>query len=215
MTGLTLTVDRVRHRYPGSLADSPAEVSFTLPAGGVGVLVGRNGAGKTTLLMRVVGLLWGPGTIRVGEWMVAPQNLEQVRWRVGLVWQDPDDSLLLPTVLEDVALGPVNDGLPRAEALRVAASWLDRLGVSHLADRAVSTLSRGEKQVVALAGVLARDPGLVLLDEPASSLGPAARSRVAEVLESLSATRLVVSHDRDDFVAAWAPEADVIEVRCG
>ncbi len=215
MTGLTLTVDRVRHRFPGSLVDSPAEVSFTLPAGGVAVLSGPNGAGKTTLLMRVVGLLWGPGTIRVGEWVVAPRNLERIRRHVGLVWQEIDDSFLLPTVIEDVALGPVNDGLSRAQALRVAASWLDRLGVAHLAGREVSSLSRGEKQVVALAGVLARDPGLVLLDEPASSLDPAARSRVAEVLRAIPATRLVVSCEGDDFMAAWASEADVIEVRSG
>lgn len=215
MTGLTLTVDRVRHRYPGSLVDSPAEVSFTLPAGGVAVLVGPNGAGKTTLLMRIVGLLSGPGEVRVGDWTVSPEHLERIRRCVGLVWQDPDDSLLLPTVLEDVALGPVNDGRSPAEAIAVAASWLDRLGVAPLADREVATLSRGEKQVVALAGVLAREPGLLLLDEPASSLDPAARSRVAEVLRSLSATRLIVSHGEDDFARGWAPDAPVIEVRAG
>lgn len=215
MTGLTLTVDRVRHRYPGRTEDTPTDVSFSLPAAGVGVLVGPNGAGKTTLLMRIVGLLSGPGEVRVGDWVVAPGHHERIRRCVGLVWQDPDDSLLLPTVLEDVALGPVNDGLSRAEALAVAASWLDRLGVSPLADREVATLSRGEKQVVALAGVLAREPGLVLLDEPASSLDPAARARVAEVLRSLSATRLVVSHGDDDFVRGWAPDALVIEVGAG
>ncbi len=215
MTGLALIVNRVRHRYPGRYEDTPAEVSFSLPASAVGVLVGSNGAGKTTLLMRIVGLLEGPGEIRVGEWLVSPLHLEQVRRHVGLVWQDPDDSLLLPTVLEDVALGPVNDGLSRREALDVAAMWLDRLGIAHLADREVATLSRGEKQVVALAGVLARGPGLVLLDEPASSLDPAARARVAEVLGSLPATRLVVSHGDDDFARAWAPDARVIEVRAG
>lgn len=214
MTGLALIVNRVRHRYPGRHEDTPAEVSFSLPAGAVGVLVGSNGAGKTTLLMRIVGLLEGPGEIRVGEWLVSPPHLEQVRRHVGLVWQDPDDSLLLPTVLEDVALGPVNDGLSRPEALDVAAAWLDRLGIPHLADREVATLSRGEKQVVALAGVLAREPRLLLLDEPASSLDPAARARVAEVLRALPATRLVVSQG-DDFARSWAPDSAAIEVRAG
>lgn len=215
MTSLPLTVERVRHRYPGQDRDTPSEVSFHLPAGSVGVLKGRNGAGKTTLLMRIVGLTFGPGTIRVGEWEVGPRCLERIRRHVGLAWQDPDDSLLLPRVVEDVALGPVNDGLSRAEALRVAMSWLDRLGIAHLAHREVATLSRGERQVVALAGVLARSPALVLLDEPASSLDGDARSQVFGVLRSLTCTRLITTPGDDDLVRSFAPDVFEIEVRAG
>jgi cobalt/nickel transport system ATP-binding protein len=125
-------------------------------------------------------------------------RVRRLRRGIGFLWQNPDDALLLPTVLEDVALGPVNDGCASEEATARARSWLERLGVAGLAERAVRELSLGEKQMVSVAGVLAREPGLLLLDEPASALDGAHRDRLGEVLAELPATMLMTSHD-----AAW------------
>lgn len=208
-------VKNVRHRYEGNAWDTPAEISFEVPPGGIALLTGPNGAGKTTLLMRIVGLLRGPGEIEVGHVLVNPRTVHTVRAQTGLLWQDPDDFFLMPTVLEDVALGPLNDGLKQSEALQIAAYWLDRLGIGHLGQKQIQHLSRGERQVVALAGVLARQPRLLLLDEPFSALDEAMKFRVAEVLQSFKATRLIVSQEAPEFHRAWAPDAQVIEIRAG
>ena len=197
MRPLALELEGVRHRHRGATLDTPAALSARLEPGDRALLVGPNGSGKTTLLYRIVGLLQGEGTVRVDGVAVEPRSATAVRRGVGFLWQNPDDALLLPTCLEDVALGPVNDGEPPARAREIAADWLGRLGIAYLADRAPRRLSMGEKQLVALAGVLAREPGLLLLDEPAASLDAGARERLAAALDGLEATMLLVSHEPD------------------
>jgi cobalt/nickel transport system ATP-binding protein len=192
---LSLSVEAVSHRHPGRDRDTPAPVTFALAAGERALLLGPNGAGKTTLLLRLVGLLDGPGVVTVGSEQMKGRSARRLRRGIGFLWQNPDDALLLPTVLDDVALGPVNDGLRSEEARAVARGWLERLGVDFLADRSVRELSFGEKQLVSLAGVLARGPGLLLLDEPSSALDGPHRDRLAAVLEGLPATALLVTHD--------------------
>jgi cobalt/nickel transport system ATP-binding protein len=192
---LSLSVESVSHRHPGRERDTPASVSFALVPGEKALLLGPNGAGKTTLLLRIVGLLRGPGVVRVGNEDMSGGRARRLRRGIGFLWQNPDDALLLPTVLEDVALGPVNDGCDAKEATARAWSWLERLGIADLAERSVRELSLGEKQMVCVAGVLARESGLLLLDEPASALDEPHRDRLGNVLTDLRVTMLAVLHD--------------------
>lgn len=211
MRPLELELLAVSHRFPGRDRDTPGPVSFRVGPGERRLLVGPNGSGKTTLLRRVVGLLDGPGEVRLDGAPVSRGALRAVRHRVGFLWQNPDDALLLPTVLEDVAFGPHNDGLAPHEARARAGAWLERLGAAHLAQRAVRELSLGEKQVVSLAGVLAREPGLLLLDEPAAALDREARQRLLGLLAGLPATLLVVTHEPRAWTAdgGWGVAAEL------
>jgi len=197
---LSLSVEVVSHRYRGRERDTPARITFALAPGERVLLLGPNGAGKTTLLLRIVGLLQGPGVVRIGGEEMGGGRVRRLRRGIGFLWQNPDDALLLPTVLEDVALGPLNDGCTSEAATGRARGWLEHLGVTDLAERAVCDLSLGEKQMVSVAGVLAREPGLLLLDEPASALDEAHRDRLGHVLAELPATMLMTSHD----LAWWA-----------
>jgi len=207
---LSLDVEAVSHRHPGRDRDTPAVVSFALAPGEKALLLGPNGAGKTTLFLRIVGLLDGPGVVRVGGQEMSLRRARQVRRGIGFLWQNPDDALLLPTVLEDVALGPVNDGHGSEEAAAIAQGWLERLGIAPLAPRSVRELSLGEKQMVSLAGVLAREPGLLLLDEPSSALDEAHRDRLAAVLDGLPATMVLASHDPAWWtVRGWCSRVDL------
>jgi cobalt/nickel transport system ATP-binding protein len=192
---LSLSVEAVSHRHPGRERDTPAPVSFALVPGERALLLGPNGAGKTTLLLRLVGLLRGPGVVRVGNEEMSGGRVRRLRRGIGFLWQNPDDALLLPTVLEDVALGPVNDGGGSEEAMGRTRGWLERLGIATLGERTVRELSLGEKQMVSVAGVLAREPGLLLLDEPVSALDEVHRDRLGRVLAELPATMLTTSHD--------------------
>ena len=213
MEPVSLAVEAVRHRHPGQDRDTPPAVSFSLVPGARALLLGANGAGKTTLFLRLVGLLAGPGVVRVGGDEMSGAQVRRLRRRIGFLWQNPDDALLLPTVLEDVALGPVNDGRGSPEALDLARGWLERLGIAHLAHRAVRDLSLGEKQLVSVAGVLAREPGLLLLDEPAAALDREHRERLAAVLAGLPATILMSAHDPDWWsVRGFATRVDLSAV---
>jgi energy-coupling factor transporter ATP-binding protein EcfA2 len=197
---LSLEVTGLSHRWPGAERDTPGPLDFRLEPGARGLLLGPNGAGKSTLFQRLVGLLDGPGSVRVGGVLLEKRSRREIRRRVGLLWQRPEDGLLLPLVRDDVALGPANDGR-RAESLAIADRWLARLGISHLADRKVRELSVGERQLVALAGVLAREPGVILLDEPASALDERAGDRLVALLAELPATLLLSTHDPEPWLA--------------
>jgi cobalt/nickel transport system ATP-binding protein len=203
---IALELSAVRHRYPVVDHDTPGPTSFRLKAGERALLVGPNGSGKSTLLRRIVGLLDGPGRISVGDVPVDHRTLREVRRRVGFLWQNPDDAVLLPVVADDVAFGPLNDGCSSDQARDEAMSWLARLGIAHLAPRRVRDLSLGEKQLVSLAGVLARRPGLLLLDEPTSFLDEEARRCLQAIINALSTTMLLVSHEPDSWLdsnAGW------------
>jgi cobalt/nickel transport system ATP-binding protein len=211
---IDLQVDGVRHRYPGLQHDTPGPVSFTLRPGDRGLLTGPNGSGKSTLLRRIVGLVAGPGTILLGGTPLTARALPAVRRRIGFLWQNPDDALLLPMVAEDVAFGPLNDGDPIEAARAAATRWLERLGVAHLAERRVRDLSLGEKQLVSLAGVLARSPGLLLLDEPMSFLDNQARARLEAIVNHLPTTMLLVSHEPQAWLSGnggWSVVASLTD----
>jgi cobalt/nickel transport system ATP-binding protein len=184
-------------------AASPAlaGVSFRVAAGERVALIGPNGAGKSTLLLHVAGLLpeaghgHGAGEVLVFGQRLGPGARDAARRRVGLLFQDPDDQLFCPTVGEDVAFGPQQLGL-RGDDLRRKVAWsLEQVGLAAFEARLPHRLSGGEKKRVALAGLLAYDPDVLVFDEPTSGLDPRARRQLIGVLQSLPATRLFATHD--------------------
>lgn len=161
-------------------------------------IVGANGAGKSTLLLHFNGLLLPrSGEVRIGELPVTAGTRAQIHRTVGYVFQDADDQLFMPTVEEDVAFGPLNMGLPAEEVRSRVEASLEAVGAAHLAGRAPYRLSGGEKRAVAIAGVLAMSPSVLVLDEPSAGLDPAARRRLIGLLRSFSHTRIIATHDLD------------------
>lgn len=163
----------------------------------VGV-IGSNGAGKSTLLLHLNGVLKPTaGEVRIGDFPVCKATLAQVRRSVGLVFQDPDDQLFMPTVYDDVAFGPINMGLPAATVNAQVAQALATVGAGHLAQRPPYRLSGGEKRSVAIAAVLAMSPSILVMDEPSAGLDPAARRRLINLLKGFNHTRIIATHDLD------------------
>ena len=173
-------------------------VCLRLEAGERLALIGANGAGKTTLLRTLVGLE-RPTAGRIvafGAERKIEKDFREVRALAGYLFQDPDDQLFSPTVIEDVAFGPLNLGLAPREATARAEATLERLALSHLARRITHRLSGGEKRLVSLAGVLAMEPRALLLDEPTNALDETHLARLSEILASLDVAMVIVSHDR-------------------
>ncbi|HUT55891.1 MAG TPA: ABC transporter ATP-binding protein [bacterium] len=173
-----------------------SDVSFSVEAGGVVGLVGPSGAGKSTLLLAAVGLLSvREGSISVMGLQVTKKNLKQVRDRVGLIFQNPDDQLFMPTLYDDVAFGLLNQGVNGAELdLRVKKAIAER-GLSGKEHKFPGHLSGGQKRLASLATVLAMEPEVLLLDEPSSNLDPRARRKLIRQLAALDNTRIIASHD--------------------
>ncbi|HEV8425461.1 MAG TPA: ABC transporter ATP-binding protein [Actinomycetes bacterium] len=171
-------------------------VSFRVEKGERVALLGPNGAGKTTLVLQLNGvLLAGAGRVAVAGLPVASEHLKEIRRRVGIVFQDPDDQLFMPTVAEDVAFGPANLGLRGAELETRVKGALAAVGMEGHADRPPHHLSFGQRRRVAVATVLAMEPEILVLDEPSSNLDPASRRELAEIVTGLDITILMVTHD--------------------
>jgi cobalt/nickel transport system ATP-binding protein len=161
-------------------------------------IVGANGAGKSTLLMHLNASLFpSRGSIRVGDYPVTKETASHVRRSLGMVFQDSDDQLFMPTVFDDVAFGPLNLGFPRSEIQERVSKTLETVGAGHLAGRATHRLSGGEKKRVAIATVLSMAPDILVLDEPTSSLDPGARRRLIELLRTFTHTKIIATHDLD------------------
>ncbi|MFF8270467.1 energy-coupling factor ABC transporter ATP-binding protein [Streptomyces sp. NPDC016562] len=171
-------------------------VDLTVGRGERVALLGPNGAGKTTLVLHLNGILTGGvGSVSVAGLPVEKRNFAEVRRRVGIVFQDPDDQLFMPTVREDVAFGPAAAGLRGAELEERVRAALDQVGMAQFADRPPHHLSFGQRRRVAVATVLAMRPEILVLDEPSSNLDPASRRELADILRSLDVTVLMVTHD--------------------
>ncbi|WP_116706979.1 energy-coupling factor ABC transporter ATP-binding protein [Actinomycetospora cinnamomea] len=174
-------------------------------------LLGPNGAGKTTLVLHLNGVhRAGAGEVRVGGLEVTREHVQEIRRRVGIVFQDPDDQLFMPTVGDDVAFGPANFGVTEPELSQRVSDALDAVGMADLADRSPMHLSGGQRRRVALATVLACDPEILVLDEPSTHLDPVARRELAEVLLGLDRTMLMVTHDLP-YALQLCPRSVVID----
>lgn len=194
MTALLHVRDATYH-YPDG---TPAlgTVGFALAAGERVALLGPTGAGKSTLLQLLNGLLRpSTGTVLVGDVEVNDETVAAVRRRVGLVFQNPDDQLFLPSLLEDVAFGPLNAGASRADAAARAHDVLEALGLASAHDRAAHHLSGGERRLAALATVLVSQPDLLLLDEPSGDLDARSRRRLRDILANRREALLIATHD--------------------
>ena len=169
---------------------------FTLCPGENAALIGANGAGKTSLLLSIVGILpVRSGEIRVGDTILCKRTLSEVRSRVGMVFQNPDDQLFTSSIFEDIAFGPRSFGCDEAETTKRVENVLRQLGIEHLRDRSPLKLSGGEKRLCAIAAVLATEPDYLLFDEPTAFLDPRARRNLAATLADLPQGKLIATHD--------------------
>jgi cobalt/nickel transport system ATP-binding protein len=191
----SLLVEDVAFAYPDG-HQALFGVDLRIERGERVALLGPNGAGKTTLVLHLNGILRaGRGQVTVAGLPVDKPSLREIRRRVGVVFQDPDDQLFMPTVAEDVAFGPRNLGLTESEVAARVSSALEQVGMAEFAERPPHHLSFGQRRRVAVATVLSMDPEILVLDEPSSNLDPAGRRELAEVLQALPVTLLMVTHD--------------------
>lgn len=190
-------VENLSYTYPDG---SPAldDISFRVETGESLAVVGANGAGKSTLLLHLNGcLIPQTGRVRVDGMAVTNHSLAVVRRTVGMLFQNPDDQLFMPTVFQDVSFGPLNMGLGLDEVEARAADALERVGAAGLAEKAPYHLSSGEKRTVAIATLLAMDPAILVMDEPSSGLDPGARRRLIHLLGGFGHTKILATHDLD------------------
>ncbi len=190
----SIEVEHLSFSYPDG---HPAlqDVSLSIAPGEKVALVGPNGAGKSTLVLHLNGILTGEGTVRVCGLAVEQKNLSSVRAAVGLVFQNPDDQLFSPTVFDDVAFGPLYQGLEPVEVSRRVDSALAAVRMSDYTRRVSHHLSAGEKKRIAIATVLSMEPEVLVLDEPTAGLDPRARRGLINLLRELPVTMLAASHD--------------------
>ena len=193
---LALQIDGLTFSYSNG-TPALANLSLTVGQGETVVFIGPNGAGKTTLFLYILGLLGRtPQEVRVfGQPLETKQAVEAVRGRVGLVFQNPDDQLFCTTVFDDVAFGPINQGLGADAVKERVTQALTAVGLSGFEHRVPHHLSGGEKRRVALATIYAMEPEIMLLDEPTSSLDPRGRREVLHLLKAFGGTKLIATHD--------------------
>jgi len=189
-----IEVRNLRFRYEDGTAALNG-VDFRLEAGETVALLGANGSGKTTFVMQLNGLLKGEGSVEVCGLAVEKRNIPAIRNKIGLVFQDSESQLFMPTVLEDVAFGLLNRGMSAAEASDRARLALETVGMAAAAARAPYHLSAGEKKRVAIAGILAMDPEILVLDEPTTFLDPPGQRALADLLAHLPQAKILVTHD--------------------
>ena len=171
-------------------------ISCRIETGEAVGLIGGNGAGKSTFLQHLNGCLMpSEGTVLFGGTPISRETLEEVRRAVGVVFQDVDDQLFMSTVFDDVAFGPLNQGLAPDAVTALVHQALDRVGMRHLCDRPPYKLSGGEKRAVAIATILAVSPDIIVLDEPSSNLDPRGRRRLINLLRGFEQTRIIATHD--------------------
>jgi cobalt/nickel transport system ATP-binding protein len=189
-----IEVRDLRYRYDDGTVALDG-VDFQLFPGETVAVLGANGSGKTTFVLHLNGLLQGQGSVTVCGLPVQPATLAQVRQKVGLVFQDSDNQLFMPTVLEDVAFGPLNLGADAEQARTRALDALGAVGMAHVSGKAPYHLSAGEKKRVAIAGILAMNSEILVLDEPTTFLDPPGQNALVELLDELPQAKILVTHD--------------------
>ncbi len=192
----SIEVAELRYTYPDG-KEALTGVTFTVRTKEKIAIIGPNGAGKSTLLAHLNGVKTGQGTVKITGLEINKHNLREIRKRVGIVFQDPDDQLFCPTVFDDVAFGPLNLGLP-AETVRSRVDHaLAQVGMSGYEQRAAYHLSFGEKKGISIATVLSMEPDILVLDEPTSELDPRGRRNLIDLLRGFDKTIVVATHDLD------------------
>jgi len=173
-------------------------VSFRILHGESVALVGANGAGKSTLLLHLNGYLSPTsGFVRVGDFPLTRETVTEVRRTVGMIFQDPDDQLFMPTVYDDVAFGPLNLGFPPDEVEQRVMKALATVGIEHLQDKPPYRLSGGEKRRAAIASVISMSPAILVMDEPTTGLDPLARRQLITLMREFRHTKIIATHDLD------------------
>lgn len=182
--------------YPGE-NNILSNLSFHINEGERVALIGANGAGKSTILKSTLGLLDVKGNIIIDGLKLEKKTVAQIRKSVGFVFQDSDNQMFMPRVIDDAIFGLVNYGMKQEEAVKKAKSILDQLGIGYLAEKHNYKISVGEKKMAAIATVLAMEPKAILLDEPTASLDPANRRKIIAALNNLDVTKVIATHDID------------------
>lgn len=202
----------IYYKYPGSEEDVLRDLDLAFHKGDKIGLVAPNGSGKTTLFHIIMGLIRPyKGTINIfGEEISKQKDFETVRRQIGLLFQDADDQLFSPTVLEDVAFGPLNLGKSAEEAIDISKRTLSFLGLEGFEERITFKLSGGEKRLVALATILAMEPKVLLLDEPTTGLDAKTKSKLIRVLNKLDLSYIIISHEYD-FMSSVAHKIYTME----
>jgi cobalt/nickel transport system ATP-binding protein len=190
-------VQDLKFSYPDN-TNALQGISFRIEHGESIAIVGANGAGKSTLLLHLNGYLTPvEGTVRIGDYPLTKETVQDVRRTVGMVFQDPDDQLFMSTVFDDVAFGPLNLGLPTEEVKDRVKKALETVEVSHLRERPPHRLSAGQKRRVAIASVLSMSPDILVMDEPTAGLDPRARNKLIGLLKGFKHSKIIATHDLD------------------
>jgi cobalt/nickel transport system ATP-binding protein len=192
-----LHIEGLNYAYPDG-HKAIRDINLDINKGESIALVGANGAGKSSLFKLIVGISdISQGVIQVDETPVEKKTLKDIRRKVGMVFQNPDDQLFMTKVYDDVAFGPRNELLSESDVEKRVTDALELLGISHLTDRMPHRLSGGEKRTIAIASVLSMDPSIILFDEPTSFLDPKARRNIMNALGTLEMTKIIATHDLD------------------
>lgn len=197
MNNYVIEIKNLFYTYPDG-QDALKGVSLNITGGETIGIVGANGAGKSTLLLHLIGILFPTqGTIKINDTTISKNTLPQTRKQVGMVFQNPDDQLFMPTVYDDVAFGPINMGFSKELVDQKVSDALEKVGATHLADRPPYKLSGGQKKAVAIASILSMEPNILILDEPSAALDPLTRRKLINLLNTFQLTKIITSHDLD------------------
>lgn len=160
-------------------------------------IIGPNGSGKTTLLLHLNGILQGTGVVKINDIKITDKNLNEIRAMVGMVFQDPDTQLFMPTVFDDVAFGPINMGVSKQEVASLVDKALSQVDMLKAKNKIAHHLSFGEKRRTSISTVLSMSPNILAMDEPSSNLDPKHRKMLIQLVKTLDHTKIIVSHDLD------------------
>ena len=190
-----LQINDLNFSYPDGY-EALKNINLEINKGDTLGVLGPNGAGKTTFILHLNGILGNlDDSIYINNLSINEDNLKKIREKVGIVFQDPDDQLFMPTVLEDVMFGPKNFGYTNEEAESKAIEALEKVKMKEFLNKPPHHLSFGQRRKVAIASVIAINPELIVLDEPSSNLDPASRRELIEILKNLDVTIILVTHD--------------------
>ena len=191
-----IKIENLSYTYPDR-TKALDDISLEVEAGESVGIIGPNGAGKSTLLLNLNGILGGDGKLNVCGIDVKNGNKKKVRSQVGIVFQDPNDQLFMPTVFDDIAFGPLNLDIPKERIKEMVSTSLAQVELTGFEERQTHHLSLGEKKRVSIATVLSMNPSILALDEPVMSLDPRSRRKLINTLSSLNITKIIVTHDLD------------------